>query len=312
MAANRGLYGGTDNRALFSTPTGRMLYNVPATLTFTMGTYRNISSSTIGSTTVDLTSPYVFSPSELVTVVGNFKTSVQSASMVSANRLHALMELYAGNNGYVDGSAGEASGTIKLFYGAAKITRTDTTGLAVKRIELDVDINNDNFVLASFGGKSQVDMVDNDQTVAYALFRTGGSFEVVALSEEPTTAEEIYDAEDVLATIDVATINTNADLAGLSVYQTDYWYGHYGAMGVTGTYNEHKFKVGITDETFLDGWARYGERWIGVRFKTADIPTETSYQSAVPLSRTAAQAGAMTKDTARLLFGTGTVYGYGT
>jgi hypothetical protein len=315
MAANRGLYNSTGGRALYSTDTNRMLFN-PTPLTFTMGTYKNIQSTNVGSTTRDTTSPYVFTASELVTAVGDFKTAVKDISVISPTTymwsgLYARMILFAANSGYTDASAGYGVGTIHLCCGAAKLTRTDSTGIAARRVELTVSFSAAEG--SSFGGKSQVDMVSNTQTTAYELFRAGGSFEVVSLASEPSTEGDIIDAADVIASIDVDTINTNADLAGLSIWQEGYWgsYGNFGTMQLQGTYNGHVLKLPITDATFLDDWEEDEARWIGVRFKAADIPTATSYQSAVPASRTAAEAGALTKDVASLFFqSTITAYGY--
>jgi hypothetical protein len=267
-----------------------------------MGTFKNINPTT-GETTNDITSPYTFSSSELATVVSNYKTSIQSASLVSVSYFYARMELNASNSGFTGGKA-SGVGKISLDFGAAKLTRTDSTGLAAKRIELGILLNPSTITSesVSFGGKSQVDMVSNVQTFTYTSFRSGGSFEIVSLSESPTTAEEVYDAATVLVTIPVDDLNTNADLAGLSVEQTEYWFQPYGIMRLAGSFNGHTYKIAITDATFLDNWEKDEARWIGVRFKPADVPTETTYQSAVPASRTNPDAGALTKDVARIFF----------
>lgn len=292
--------------AQYSASPGRALYKgTVSNLSFTMDNCRSVVQDTYRATVTDNSSPYAYDPSATTQMIRDFKEEFSSIAMSGSWRypgwyepgtltdLWCWFDLRAVNCGWTYGG-GEAGATMEMFYGAARLVRNDNSAKTVRKVKLRLIIS------ASFGATTHTHMASNSQTHIVEDFADhgGAAVEIVAISGDPATVSPILLSTDVLARIPLSTINSEASAAGFAVDQKNYYWPTSGALVLSGTSNGRVYDIEITKQSFLENWAYNEGRWFGVRIRLSDIPESPTHS--IPTSRVDADAGAMSREYARI------------
>jgi hypothetical protein len=300
--------------AQYSDSPGRALYKgTVSSLSFTMDSCRSVPQNTIRTTIRDETTPYAYDPADTAQMVRDFKAEFPTISMSGSWRypgwyepgnlgnLWCWFDLSATNSGWTYGY-GDARGGLEMFVGAARLVRKDSSTKVVRKIKLRVVMVNtiSGVDSASFAATTHTHMENNQQTVQAEDFADhgGGAFEIVALSGDPATVAPILEATDVLARIPFSAVNSEAGAAGFSMKQWSYYWPNYGLIGLQGSSNGRVYDIEITKSSFLANWAYNEGRWFGLRINLSDVPESLTHS--IPTSRADADAGAMSREIARL------------